>query len=56
MLDCPILLGESAIPITGLQTSSFRISFLKKRSAMNEVVQLFHRHFIERLSSGSPGV
>jgi aspartate kinase len=49
------VLRESAIRITGLQTSSFRISFLIERSRMNEAVQLFHRHFIEPPYSGSSG-
>jgi aspartokinase len=48
LLDSLSLLRKSGIPISGLQTSSFRISFLPERSRMNEVVQLFHRHFIER--------
>jgi aspartate kinase len=56
LLKSLTLLRESAIRITGLQTSSFRISFLIERSRMNEVVQLFHRHFIEPTYSGSTGV
>jgi len=48
LLDSLMLLRESAIPITGLQTSSFRISFLAERSRMTEMVQLFHRRFIEQ--------
>ncbi len=47
LLESLDLLRKSEIPISGLQTSSFRISFLPERSRMNEVVQLFHRHFIE---------
>ena len=47
LLEALSLLRKSGIPISGLQTSSFRISFLAERSRMKEVVQLFHRHFIE---------
>lgn len=47
LLDSLALLRTSEIPVFGLQTSSFRISFLPERSRMNETVQLFHRHFIE---------
>lgn len=47
LMDSLALLRRSAIPIAGLHTSSFRISFLPERSRMNEAVQLFHRHFIE---------
>ncbi len=47
LLEALSLLRKSGISISGLQTSSFRISFLAERSRMNEVVQLFHRQFIE---------
>jgi len=47
LLDSLALLRDSGIPIAGLQTSSFRISFLPDRSRMREVVQLFHKRFIE---------
>jgi aspartokinase len=59
LLDALSLLRKSEIPIAGLQTSSFRISFLPERSRMNEVVQLFHSHFLERpdlKDTGSAGV
>jgi aspartate kinase len=56
LLESLTLLRESAIRVTGLQTSSFRISFLIERSCMNEVVQLFHRHFIEPTNSVSVDV
>ncbi len=49
ILDSLVLLRAAAIPIAGLHTSSFRISFLLERTRMNEAVQLFHRHFIEEL-------
>ncbi len=48
LLDSLSLLRRSGIEIAGLQTSSFRISFLPERSRMSEVVRLFHKHFIER--------
>jgi aspartate kinase len=48
LLDSLCLLRKRGIPIAGLQTSSFRISILPERSRMTEVVQLFHRHFIEQ--------
>jgi aspartate kinase len=47
LLDSLTLLRESGIPIAGLQTSSFRISFLPDRSRMREVVRMFHRRFVE---------
>jgi aspartate kinase len=47
LLDSLTLLRDAGISITGLQTSSFRISVLPARSRMREAVQLFHRHFIE---------
>ena len=47
LLESLALLRGSEIPIAGLQTSSFRISFLPERSRMKEAVQLFHAHFIE---------
>jgi aspartate kinase len=47
LLDSLTLLRDSGISIAGLQTSSFRITFLLDRSRLHEVVQLFHRHFIE---------
>ena len=50
LLESLALLRDSKIPIAGLQTSSFRISFLPDRSRMNDTVRLFHRHFIERQS------
>jgi aspartate kinase len=56
LLESLTLLRESAIRITGLQTSSFRISFLIERSGMHEVVRLFHRHFIEPSNSVSADV
>jgi aspartate kinase len=48
LLDSLSLLRDSATPIVGLQTSSFRISFLAERFRMPGIVQLFHHHFIER--------
>jgi len=50
LLDALALLSRSGIPIAGLQTSSFRISFLLNRSRMGEAVRLFHRQFIEMAS------
>ncbi len=47
LLDSLSLLQHSGISTAGLQTSSFRITFLPDRSCMREVVQLFHKHFIE---------
>jgi aspartate kinase len=47
LLDSMALLRTAAIPVAGLHTSSFRISFLPERVRMNETVRLFHRHFIE---------
>jgi aspartate kinase len=47
LLDSLELLKQKQIPVAGLQTSSFRISFLPPRSRMSEVVQLFHKRFIE---------
>jgi aspartokinase len=47
LLDSLALLRDSGIAIAGLQTSSFRISFLTDRSRMREAVKLFHKHFIE---------
>jgi len=47
LLDSLSLLRRLGIEIAGLQTSSFRISFLPERARMSEVVRLFHRHFIE---------
>jgi aspartate kinase len=47
LLESMALLRNSGIPIYGLQTSSFRISFLPERTRMQEVVRLFHEHFIE---------
>jgi aspartokinase len=52
LLDSLALLRDADIPIAGIQTSSFRISFLPDRSRMNETVRLFHRHFIENASEG----
>ena len=48
LLDSLLLMKGAVIPVVGLQTSSFRISVLIECSRMTEVVQLFHRHFIER--------
>lgn len=48
LLDSLALLRKSAIPVAGLHTSSFRISFLPERSRMQEAVRLFHQYFIER--------
>jgi aspartate kinase len=50
LLESLALLQSAEIRTAGLQTSSFRISFLPKRSRMIETVQLFHKHFIERNS------
>jgi aspartokinase len=47
LLESLALLRESGIEIAGLQTSSFRISFLPDRSRMRDAVQLFHKHFME---------
>jgi aspartate kinase len=47
LLDSLALLREAGIPIAGLQTSSFRISFLLDRLRMGEVVRLFHKQFVE---------
>ncbi len=47
LLDSLVSLREAAIPVVGLQTSSFRISFLVERSRMIEVVRIFHHRFIE---------
>jgi aspartate kinase len=47
LLESLNLLRKSRVPIFGLQTSSFRISFLLERSRMQEAVQLFHQHFID---------
>lgn len=52
LIDSLTLLRDAAIPIAGLQTSSFRISFLVGRSRMSEAVRLFHRHFVEGASIG----
>lgn len=46
LLDSLALLQSAEIPMAGLQTSSFRISFLPQRSRMNETVRLLHSHFI----------
>jgi aspartate kinase len=46
LLDSLALLKKAGIPVAGLHTSSFRISFLCERARMNEVVQIFHRHFL----------
>jgi aspartokinase len=54
LLSSLALLRQSAIPVAGLQTSSFRISFLTERSRMAEIVQLFHRHFIEEAEESGP--
>jgi len=54
LLSSLALLRQSAIPVAGLQTSSFRISFLTERSRMAEIVQLFHRHFIEQPEGSGP--
>jgi aspartate kinase len=51
LLDSLALLRDLKIPIAGLQTSSFRISFLPDRSRMVDAVRLFHRHFIEEVNS-----
>lgn len=51
LLDALALLSRSRMPIAGLQTSSFRISFLLNRSRMGEAVRLFHRRFIEMASN-----
>ncbi len=45
------LLREMNVMISGVHTSSFRITFLLDRIRMRDVVQSFHRHFIE-ISSG----
>jgi aspartate kinase len=50
LLDSLNLLRNLEVEIAGLHTSSFRITYLLDRSRMHEVVQDFHRHFIE----GSP--
>ena len=47
LLDSLTLLRNLNIPIAGLHTSSFRITFLPHRSRMRETAQAFHRHFIE---------
>ena len=47
LLDSLTLLRNLKIPIAGLHTSSFRITFLPPRSRMREAAQAFHRHFIE---------
>jgi aspartate kinase len=47
LLDSLAFLRESGVPIAGLQTSSFRISFLPDRSRMREVVRMFHGRFVE---------
>ncbi len=47
LLESLELLQQREIPVAGLQTSSFRISFLAPRLRMREVVQLFHKRFIE---------
>ena len=54
LLSSLALLRQSAIKVAGLQTSSFRISFLTDRSRMAEAVQLFHRHFIEQPQESGP--
>jgi aspartate kinase len=51
LLESLALFRDSKIPIAGLQTSSFRISFLPDRSRMADTVRLFHRHFIEEENS-----
>jgi aspartate kinase len=48
LLDSLVALRDAGISVVGLQTSSFRISFLTERVRMIDVVQLFHRHFIEK--------
>jgi aspartate kinase len=48
LLESLSLLRKSSVPVFGLQTSSFRISFLLERSRLHEAVQLFHQHFIDR--------
>jgi aspartate kinase len=45
------LLQEAGIPVAGVQTSSFRISFLPERSRMSEAVRLFHTRFVEQQES-----
>jgi aspartate kinase len=55
LLDSLASLRELTIPILGLQTSSFRISFLMERLRMQEAVRIFHLHFIERRSDGNSG-
>ncbi len=47
LLESLTLLRHSGISIAGLQTSSFRITFLPDRLRMREVVQMFHKHFVE---------
>jgi aspartate kinase len=47
LLDSLNLLRDLDVEIAGLQTSSFRITFLLDRSRMHKVVQSFHKHFIE---------
>jgi len=47
LIDSLALLRESGIPIAGLQTSSFRISYLPDRSYMREAVRLFHNRFVK---------
>jgi aspartate kinase len=47
LLESLTLLRDAGITIAGLQTSSFRISFITERARMLEAVQMLHRHFIE---------
>jgi len=47
LLNALALQRDAGMTITGLQTSSFRISFIIERSRMREAVQMFHKHFIE---------
>jgi aspartate kinase len=46
--DCFRLLSTADIQIGALHTSSFRISLLIDRAKLEDVVRLFHRHFIEQ--------
>ena len=48
LMDSLALLRNLAISIAGFHTSSFRITFLPDRSRMQDAVQAFHGHFIER--------
>ena len=53
LLDSLALLRNSGVSIAGLQTSSFRITFLLDRPRLPEVVRLFHGHFIEAGSNNA---